>query len=133
MGFATHNRSYRLRLNLLAKIGLLWYEINDFSNAKKPTALRTVPRPKLIGTDHLVLAKTKPAVFYCQMRQAELENSVFMNSLFDLTNSLFRWRAGKSCATRWDCSTNRDRERIEVTTMVRNFENSLLISLLSGN
>jgi hypothetical protein len=80
------------RHNLFAKIGLLWYEINDFSNAKKPTALGTVPCPKLIGTDHLALAKTKPAVFYCQMRQAELENPVFaqMNSLFDHTNSLFQ-------------------------------------------
>src|SRR5712692_8602554 len=74
MGFAALNPSYRLRLNLLAKIGLLWYEINDFSNAQEPTALRTVPSPKLIGTGRLVLVKTKPAVFYCQMRQAELEN-----------------------------------------------------------
>jgi hypothetical protein len=56
----------------------LWYEINDFSNAKKPTALRTVPRPKLIGADRLVLAKTIQAVFYCQMRQAELENPPFL-------------------------------------------------------
>jgi len=118
---------------LLARIGLLWYEINVSRTHKKPTVLRTVPRPKLIGADHFVLAKTKPAVFYCQIRQAELENSVFMNSLFDHTNSLFRWRTGKSCATRWDCSTNRDRERIEVTKMVKNFENSLPISLLSGN
>src|SRR5260370_6499430 len=93
--------------------------------------LRMVPRPKLIGADYLVLAKTKPAVFYCQMLQAELENSMFsqMNSLFDRTNSLFRRRTGKSCATHWDCSTNRDREWTEVTKMVRNFENSLLISL----
>jgi hypothetical protein len=49
---ASLNPSYRLRLNLrrlnlldlrrlnlLAKIGLLWYEKNDFSNANKPTAL----------------------------------------------------------------------------------------------
>jgi len=62
------------------------------SRTQKPIALRTVPCPKLIGADHVVLAKTKPAVLYCQMRQAELENPVFaqMNSLFDHTNSLFQ-------------------------------------------
>jgi hypothetical protein len=43
--------SHRPQHNFLAKIGLLWYEINDFSNAKKPTALGTVPRPKLISKD----------------------------------------------------------------------------------
>jgi len=62
---------------LLARIGLLWYEINVSRTHKKPTVLRTVPRPQLIGADHFVLAKAKPAVFYCQMCQAELENSVF--------------------------------------------------------
>jgi hypothetical protein len=92
LGLRSFNPSGRPQHNFLAKIGLLWYETNDFSNAKKPTALRTVPCPKLIGADHLVLAKTKPAVFYCQMRQAELANPVFaqMNSLFDHTNSLFQ-------------------------------------------
>jgi len=87
LGLRSFNPSGRPQHNFLAKIGLLWYETNDFSNAKKPTALRTVPCPKLIGADHFVLAKTKPAVFYCQIRQAEL---------FDHTISLFRMRTGKS-------------------------------------
>jgi len=33
--------------------------------------------PELAGGDHYVLAKTKLMVFYCQICQAELENSVF--------------------------------------------------------
>jgi hypothetical protein len=63
-----------------------------YRTQKTLSPLRTVPCPKLIGADHLALGKTKPAVFYCQMRQAELENPVFaqMNSLFDHTNSLFQ-------------------------------------------
>ena len=115
-----------LQLNLLAKIGLLWYEINDFSSAKKPTVLRTAPRPKLIGAGCHVLAKTKPAVFYCQMRQAELENSLFsqVNSLFDQTHSLFRCRTGKS----WQRTGIT--AQIEVTKMVKNFANSLYFPVL---
>jgi hypothetical protein len=61
------------RLNLLAKIGLLWYEIDDFRMQRNSTALRTVPRPKLISAGRLVLAEKKPAVFYCQIHQGELE------------------------------------------------------------
>ena len=91
MGFAGLNPSCRLRLNLLAKIGLLWYEINDLSDAKKPAPCERCHVLNWFGTDHFVLAKTKLAVFYGQMRQAELENSLFsqMNSLFGQTNSLF--------------------------------------------
>src|SRR5260370_26415409 len=54
-GERKRNPSYLPQHNLFAKIGLLWYEINDFSNAKKPTALRTVPSPKLIHPDNLAL------------------------------------------------------------------------------
>jgi len=112
--------SHPLRLNFLAKIGLLWYEINDISNAKKPTVLRTVPRLKLIGTDHFGLAKTKPAVFYRQIRHAEL---------FDITRI-----PGSDREQRIMCNTlglrhKSRQERTEVAKMVRNFENSLLISL----
>jgi hypothetical protein len=69
--------SGRRQLNLLAKIGLLWYEINYFSNAKKPTVLRTAPCPKTDRRRLPLLANPRPEVFYCQMRRSELENSVF--------------------------------------------------------
>jgi hypothetical protein len=112
-----------LRLILLAKIGLLWYEINDFSNAKKPTVLRTAARPKWIGAGCLVLAKTQPVVFYCQMRHAELENSVFsqVNSLFDQTPFPVPMQNREIMATHWDYSTNRSHQN------GKNFVNSLYL------
>src|SRR6266436_5683524 len=75
----------------------------------KPTALRTVPSPKLIGTGRLVLVKTKPAVFYCQMRQAELENPVFCSDEFPVRSHEFPVpvKNRESCAMHWDCSANR--------------------------
>jgi hypothetical protein len=102
---------------------------------RNSTALRTVPHPKLIGAGRLVLAKTKRAVFYCQMRQPELENPLFLPMKFPVRRNEFPVLVEnrESCATQWDCNANRQTKRTERTETVGSVENSLLFSLLSGN
>jgi hypothetical protein len=46
-------------LNLLAKIGLLWYEINAFSKLKTLLGLPTAPSPKLIGAGCFIFGDNK--------------------------------------------------------------------------
>src|SRR5258708_31175358 len=86
-----------------------------------------------MGAGRLGLEKKAPAVLSCQTSQAELENSVFsqMNSLFDQTNSLFQSRTGNHAqGTGIAAQTDARRKALK---WPGGFENSLLISLFSGN